>query len=171
MTSELMHQASDVLRARTAFLSGDERAPAVRPEILASWRRSALLGAQPDIPTLPFCAEIDSEDALHVAACSVQIGLGLTDAAPGSMRGTYLAVTDIGAARQELTGRGVKVAASGTSHQSTTGRAAGSQAPTRSAATTRASPTSPTRTATPGCCRRSATARVSIGTDEYRQGG
>jgi len=109
MTSELMHQASDVLRARTAFLSGDERAPAVRPEILASWRRSALLGAQPDIPTLPFCAEIDSEDALHVAACSVQIGLGLTDAAPGSMRGTYLAVTDIGAARQELTGRGVKV--------------------------------------------------------------
>jgi catechol 2,3-dioxygenase-like lactoylglutathione lyase family enzyme len=43
------------------------------------------------------------------SACSVQIGLGLTDAAPGSERATYLAVTDIEAARRELTGRGVKV--------------------------------------------------------------
>ena len=68
MISELVHQTSDVLLARTAFLSGDEHPPAVRPEIFASWRRSALLGAQPDIPTLPFRAEIDSEDALHVAA-------------------------------------------------------------------------------------------------------
>jgi transcriptional regulator of acetoin/glycerol metabolism len=68
MISGLVHQTSDVLRARAAFLSGDERPSAVRPEIIASWRRSALLGAQPDIPTLPFRAEIDSEDALHVAA-------------------------------------------------------------------------------------------------------
>jgi len=36
MISELVHQASDVLRARAAFLSGDERPSAVRPEILAS---------------------------------------------------------------------------------------------------------------------------------------
>ena len=43
------------------------------------------------------------------SACSVQIGTGLTDAAPGSARGTYLAVTDIDAAWQELTDRGVKV--------------------------------------------------------------
>ncbi len=43
------------------------------------------------------------------SACSVQIGVGLTDAAPGSTRGTYLAVTNIEAARKELTGRGVKV--------------------------------------------------------------
>jgi len=43
------------------------------------------------------------------SACSVQIGLGLTDAAPGSARAIYLAVTDIEAARRELTGRGVKV--------------------------------------------------------------
>jgi catechol 2,3-dioxygenase-like lactoylglutathione lyase family enzyme len=43
------------------------------------------------------------------STCSVQIGLGLTDAAPGSARATYLAVTDIEAARRELTGRGVKV--------------------------------------------------------------
>jgi len=68
MISGLVHQTSDVLRARTAFLSGDERPSAVRPEIFASWRRSALLGAQPDIPTLPFRAEIDSENALHLAA-------------------------------------------------------------------------------------------------------
>src|SRR5260370_27380859 len=68
MISELVHQTSDVLRARTAFFSGDECPSAVRPEIFASWRRSALLGAQPDIPTLPYRAEIDSEDALHVAA-------------------------------------------------------------------------------------------------------
>jgi predicted enzyme related to lactoylglutathione lyase len=43
------------------------------------------------------------------SACSVQIGVGLTDAAPGSARAIYLAVTDIEAARNELTGRGVKV--------------------------------------------------------------
>jgi predicted enzyme related to lactoylglutathione lyase len=39
------------------------------------------------------------------SACSVQFGVGLTDAAPGSARGTYLAVTDIEAARCELGGK------------------------------------------------------------------
>jgi transcriptional regulator of acetoin/glycerol metabolism len=68
MAHELLHEPSDVVRARSAFLSGDERPSAVRPEIFASWRRSALLGAQPDIRALPFRAEIDSEDALHAAA-------------------------------------------------------------------------------------------------------
>jgi catechol 2,3-dioxygenase-like lactoylglutathione lyase family enzyme len=43
------------------------------------------------------------------SACSVQIGIGLTSATPGSARATYLAVTDIEAAHQELTGRGVTV--------------------------------------------------------------
>jgi catechol 2,3-dioxygenase-like lactoylglutathione lyase family enzyme len=43
------------------------------------------------------------------SACSVQVGTGLTDAAPGSARATFLAVTDIAAARRELTARGVKV--------------------------------------------------------------
>ena len=43
------------------------------------------------------------------SACSVQIGTGVTDAPPGSARATYLAVTDIEAARRELTGRGVPV--------------------------------------------------------------
>jgi catechol 2,3-dioxygenase-like lactoylglutathione lyase family enzyme len=43
------------------------------------------------------------------SACSITIGVGLTDAAPGSYRGTHLVVTDIEAARAELVGRGVDV--------------------------------------------------------------
>jgi catechol 2,3-dioxygenase-like lactoylglutathione lyase family enzyme len=43
------------------------------------------------------------------SACSVQIGLGLTSAPPGSACATYLAVSDIEAARRELTERGVTV--------------------------------------------------------------
>ena len=43
------------------------------------------------------------------SACSIQIGTGLTDAPPGSARAIYLAVTDIEAARRELTERGVEV--------------------------------------------------------------
>jgi catechol 2,3-dioxygenase-like lactoylglutathione lyase family enzyme len=41
------------------------------------------------------------------SACS--IGVGLTDAAPGSYRGTHLVVTDIVAAHDELVARGVEV--------------------------------------------------------------
>jgi catechol 2,3-dioxygenase-like lactoylglutathione lyase family enzyme len=50
------------------------------------------------------------------SACSVQIGVGLTDAPPGSARATYLVVTDIEAAHRELTARGVMV--SGIRHKS-----------------------------------------------------
>jgi catechol 2,3-dioxygenase-like lactoylglutathione lyase family enzyme len=50
------------------------------------------------------------------SACSVQIGVGLTDSLPGSARATYLAVTDIEAAHRDLVGRGVKV--SGIRHKS-----------------------------------------------------
>ena len=41
------------------------------------------------------------------SACSVQLGVGLSDAPAGSARATCLAVTDIEAARRELAGRGV----------------------------------------------------------------
>jgi catechol 2,3-dioxygenase-like lactoylglutathione lyase family enzyme len=41
--------------------------------------------------------------------CSITIGIGLTDAVPGSVRGTHLVVTDIEAARAELVERGVEV--------------------------------------------------------------
>jgi catechol 2,3-dioxygenase-like lactoylglutathione lyase family enzyme len=43
------------------------------------------------------------------SACSITLGIGITDAAPGSVRGTHLVVTDIEAARAELVERGVDV--------------------------------------------------------------
>jgi catechol 2,3-dioxygenase-like lactoylglutathione lyase family enzyme len=43
------------------------------------------------------------------SACSVTVGKGLTDARPGSVRGTHLVVKDIEAAHKELTRRGVEV--------------------------------------------------------------
>ena len=43
------------------------------------------------------------------SACSITIGKGITDAEPGSYRGTHLVVTDIEAGRAELVGRGVDV--------------------------------------------------------------
>ena len=43
------------------------------------------------------------------SACSIAIGQGVTDAAPGSVKGLQLVVTDIEAARAELSGRGVEV--------------------------------------------------------------
>jgi catechol 2,3-dioxygenase-like lactoylglutathione lyase family enzyme len=43
------------------------------------------------------------------SACSITIGTGITDAAPGSYRGTHLVVSDIEAARAELVARGVAV--------------------------------------------------------------
>ena len=45
------------------------------------------------------------------SAASIQLGIGLTDAAPGSARGGYLVVSDIEAAHGELAGRGVPVGA------------------------------------------------------------
>jgi len=45
------------------------------------------------------------------SACSITIGKGMTDAPPGSYRGTHLCVTDIVAAREALVGRGVDVSA------------------------------------------------------------
>ncbi len=43
------------------------------------------------------------------SACSITIGKGMTDAAPGSYRGTHLVVSDIEAARRELADRGVEI--------------------------------------------------------------
>jgi len=42
------------------------------------------------------------------SACSIAIGEGITDAAPGSVRGMQMVVADIEAAHAELTGRGVE---------------------------------------------------------------
>ena len=43
------------------------------------------------------------------SACSIAIGNGLTEAAPGSAPGLQMVVADIDAARSELAGRGVAV--------------------------------------------------------------
>jgi predicted enzyme related to lactoylglutathione lyase len=43
------------------------------------------------------------------SACSIAIGEGLTDAAPGSVQGLQLVVADVEAAHAELTERGVAV--------------------------------------------------------------
>ncbi|HEX3623704.1 MAG TPA: VOC family protein [Acidimicrobiales bacterium] len=41
--------------------------------------------------------------------CSISMGVGITDAPPGSVRGLHLIVADIERAREELIGRGVEV--------------------------------------------------------------
>jgi predicted enzyme related to lactoylglutathione lyase len=43
------------------------------------------------------------------SACSIALGKGLVDTAPGSAAGLQLVVEDISAARDELTARGVEV--------------------------------------------------------------
>jgi catechol 2,3-dioxygenase-like lactoylglutathione lyase family enzyme len=43
------------------------------------------------------------------SACSISIGTGITEAAPGSVQGLQMVVSDINAAHDELSGRGVEV--------------------------------------------------------------
>lgn len=43
------------------------------------------------------------------SACSIQFGVGVGSAAPGSVQSVYLAVADIAAAREELIARGAEV--------------------------------------------------------------
>ena len=43
------------------------------------------------------------------SACSIALGRGITDAAPGSVQGLQMVVSDIEAAHAELAGRGVAV--------------------------------------------------------------
>jgi len=43
------------------------------------------------------------------SACSIAIGQGIVDSAPGSLKGLQMVVTDIEAARSELVERGVEV--------------------------------------------------------------
>jgi catechol 2,3-dioxygenase-like lactoylglutathione lyase family enzyme len=57
------------------------------------------------------------------SACSITIGIGVTDAAPGSVRGTHLVVNDIEAARASLIERGLDV--SGIRHLAPGGWATG----------------------------------------------
>jgi catechol 2,3-dioxygenase-like lactoylglutathione lyase family enzyme len=43
------------------------------------------------------------------SACSISIGIGLTDSPPGTAKGMHLVVTDIETAREELVGKGVDI--------------------------------------------------------------
>jgi catechol 2,3-dioxygenase-like lactoylglutathione lyase family enzyme len=43
------------------------------------------------------------------SACSIAIGTGITDAAPGSVQGMQIVVSDADAAHAELSGRGIEV--------------------------------------------------------------
>jgi catechol 2,3-dioxygenase-like lactoylglutathione lyase family enzyme len=43
------------------------------------------------------------------SACSISIGTGITDAAPGSARGLQVVVSDVAAARAQLMERGLEV--------------------------------------------------------------
>ena len=43
------------------------------------------------------------------SSTSIQFGIGLTDAPPGSVQGLYLVVTDVAAVRDELIDRGIGV--------------------------------------------------------------
>jgi catechol 2,3-dioxygenase-like lactoylglutathione lyase family enzyme len=43
------------------------------------------------------------------SACSINIGKGMSDSKPGSLRGTHLVVADVEAARAELAERGVDI--------------------------------------------------------------
>jgi predicted enzyme related to lactoylglutathione lyase len=43
------------------------------------------------------------------SACSIAIGSGIMDSAPGSLQGLQMVVPDVEAARAELAGRGVEV--------------------------------------------------------------
>ena len=82
------------------------------------------------------------------SACSVTVGIGLTAAEPGSYRGMHLVVTDIEAARAELTKRGVEV--SEIRHMGSDGWTPGADPEL----TTNRSPTSATPMGTAWCCRR-----------------
>ena len=84
------------------------------------------------------------------SACAIAIGTGIGSMPPGSLHGLHLVVSDIEAARDELTGRGTEVG--DIFHFGEAGQTPGS---TRSAAATRRSCRSRIPTATPGWSRRS----------------
>jgi transcriptional regulator of acetoin/glycerol metabolism len=58
----------ELRRAREDFLSGRPAGRLVRAEIVTSWRRSALSGAQPEVPALPYSDKLDLDGMLYTAA-------------------------------------------------------------------------------------------------------
>jgi catechol 2,3-dioxygenase-like lactoylglutathione lyase family enzyme len=72
---------------------------------------SEQLGFHVDVDTIPSEGFRVVQLTPPGSACSITIGTGITDAEPGSYRGTHLVVDDIEAARAELVSRGVDVSA------------------------------------------------------------
>ena len=87
--------------------------------------------------------------------CSIHFGKGLTTAAPGSVTGLYLIVSDIEAARAELVGRGVDVSEVFHFVAGFTGTSRLLSGPDPERRSYARSPRSAIRTATAGCSRRS----------------
>jgi transcriptional regulator of acetoin/glycerol metabolism len=57
-----------VARARESFLASDDKAPKVRQEILASWKRSRFWGVAPDDLEMPYRPDLDFDSRLVRAA-------------------------------------------------------------------------------------------------------
>jgi transcriptional regulator of acetoin/glycerol metabolism len=57
-----------VARARESFLASDDKAPKVRQEILASWKRSRFWGVAPDELEMPYRPDLDFDSRLVRAA-------------------------------------------------------------------------------------------------------
>ena len=93
------------------------------------------------------------------SSCSIQVGKGLTDASAGSVRNIYLVVSDIEAARSFLLKRGVEVSAVRYKTPLRPGMEVSHRGSTPHAGTMQASPASPIRMATRGCCRSAAMAK------------
>jgi transcriptional regulator of acetoin/glycerol metabolism len=68
MPTESVAAGPGLRRARERFLTGEPPGRLVRPEIAISWRRSALWGARPEAPALPYSGGLDQRGALYRAA-------------------------------------------------------------------------------------------------------
>jgi catechol 2,3-dioxygenase-like lactoylglutathione lyase family enzyme len=92
------------------------------------------------------------------SGCSIQFGINLTSAAPGSAQGMLLAASDIETARQQLVANGVHASDVFHCEAGTACRFAGIglrvTGHTRTVSATIRSFLSATRTATAGCCRK-----------------
>lgn len=66
----LDHRERAVRSAREEFLSGDQLAVDIRPEIVASWRRSQLCGVAPNAMEVPFLPHPDGANRLLMTAAT-----------------------------------------------------------------------------------------------------
>jgi transcriptional regulator of acetoin/glycerol metabolism len=71
VASTVPEEARSLFRAREDFLSGGDPRTAVSQGLLASWRRSALSGARPDVPGLPYSEGVDKQGSLYAAVAPV----------------------------------------------------------------------------------------------------